>query len=225
MNSNRWLLLLVIVAIIPLCGCLGKTYTLNPPAAFDYRTRPESFKVNTGIYLNEDTRNFEMTVDMYFSKIALGKTLEAHIMTSLGKILSSIILIPDKNAVPQDIERIMSIEIGKDTDYESRTKRGSGYPIKEYTAKVILVYKVTDRNGSLLMEGKATGSVQREEVFLQQGGGLGIFGGAVGGYIAGTSSRNISYALKSSLNDSLALALEDLNEQIVASAKKDNPKW
>lgn len=210
MNAKRWLFLILITFIL-LPGCQGKKIVINQYSASYYKDRSEIFKVKTGIFLSDITRNYMIPVGIGVNKISIGEALEANAITSLGKIFSSVILISDKNKLPPDIERIISIEFGTETDVEWRTKKWFPLPVKEFAGRVKLLYKVYDKNWVLLFEGMATGSSAKE---IQASGG---FGGAAGGYRAGSAG---DYELVAAVSDSLVLALEEINEQIISSVKK-----
>lgn len=212
MFITRKLVCVIFLATILTLGCQGKKISLTPHSDSDYKSRSVKYNIKIGVFLSDKTRNYIMPVGIGVNKISIGECLEEEAITSLGKIFPPVILISDKNKVPPNVERIIIIEFGKETDVELRTKKWLPLIVKEFAGRIKLQYKVYDKNWNLYQDGIAIGSSAEE---IKVSGGYG--GGAAGGFRAGSAG---SYELEKAVGDSLLIALEEINDQIIKSEKK-----
>ncbi|MBL7075800.1 hypothetical protein ISS37_11250 [candidate division KSB1 bacterium] len=201
--------LLVLMILTFLMSCQGERYVIKRDLA-SYTGRSEIIPLKAGLYLSDKTKAYMMPVGVGINKALLGEAIESEAVASLGKVFSSVSLFIDKNKAPQDIDRIITIEFGQKTDIELRTTKIFPLAVKEWSSTTELVYKLYDKNWSVLTEGSSVGQYSKEIGY--RGGG----GGAMGGFQAGSAGK---FELIESVRGSLVYALEKMNDQILSASK------
>ena len=209
-GANRILALMAICLL--LYGCAQPFRITDFGGGIFIRDREEKLPLKAGLFLIGKTRDYAVYGRYGATKILMGKALETVAVESLGKVFQGVSLFHKEDTAPQDIESIITIEFGPETKSEmvlaDPDKRND-----EVTSVVELLYIVYDKKWTLLWEGKSVGHNTQQFAKYKPIFGL---GGGAGGARAGMHS--IPEWIQTA-RDSLRLALEQMNDQILISGK------
>jgi hypothetical protein len=206
-NLLRGAFLALMFATIILQGCAYNIPLKKDAVIFQKRT--DVLPLHAALFLTDEVRNYVVTekwqgTDFNFQ---VGEVLEENALISLKEIFQMVCVLPARNDVISDIDRIISIKFG----YSSRFEHGAVDWLSEHTATIELLWEVYDDKWNLLSEGTS----------------LGTASGKMGAKRATASFLTLTlgatYLHNKTIGEiaskSLAQALEKLNDQILVSER------
>ncbi|MBI3592410.1 MAG: hypothetical protein HY099_02845 [Nitrospirae bacterium] len=206
MSKREHLLILPIAVILAFLmqGCANNISVKRDSVIF--RERAEKLPLSVGLFLSDKAQNYSISGEISSDTInfQIGKALESSATESLKKAFRAVSVIHEKTIIEPGIERIITLEFGPSSKFTY-----GGATLSEHTATVELICEVYDNKWTLLWKTTAHGAITRT---TREAG--------VAFVIIGMLGESVQLkALGSIVNESLASALESLNDQILISGK------
>ncbi len=196
-----------------LSGCVNR-FNISPDK---FKSPEATLPSKTGLYLiNDKAKNYVIYDPSGKSSVLMGEDLEIAAIMSLRKVfLDGVILLDNKNNIPEDIDIIITIEFGSETGckYESDQRA---------LCTTELFYKAYDRKWALLLEGKSEGHISQGER-LEARQCIRLLAPGLGGLVSLANeiycatipkTKKVVEKWHTTVRKSLILALEQINDQI-----------
>lgn len=196
------IILLLFISTFLFSGC-ATNVAVKRDKPISFQEREEKLQLNVGLYLSDEVKKHIIKARWY--NFLIGEALEANAIESLKKIFHEVFVIRDKTNISSHIERIISIEISPASHFVLGIATFS-----KKTSIVELSCEIYDNEWNLLWKGSSIGKVNRTT------GGAGIAGPLIGIFGVALQQR----ALGDIVDESLVLALEQLNEKILTDGRK-----
>ncbi len=201
-NSLKFLSFLLIIVLLQGCTYQIKVKQADIPAS---QEKYEEIPLNVGLYLSKEVRDYVIVEKKMGStfKFPIGDSITASALESLRLIFPNLTVIDNKDNVFANIDRIITIDIGRST----RVRLGR-LTISTHRTDIELRCKVYDNRWNLLWKKSARGTSSGKI-----GAGYALLGGLIMMEVLKTKLSGI-------VSQSLTKALEQLNEKISTTGKE-----
>jgi len=205
--SDKIIILLLFISTFLFSGC-AYNVAVKRDKPISFQEREEKLQLNVGLYLSDEVKKHIIKAKGPIGggyNFLIGEALEANAIESLKKIFHEVFVIRDKTNISPYIERIISIEISPASHFVL-----GATTLSKKTSKVELSCEIYDNKWNLLWKGSSIGKVNRTT------GGAGVTPALIGIFGVAIQQR----ALGDIVDESLVLALEQLNEKILTDGRK-----